>query len=287
MNRRRLLAVVAVTFALSLVAFAAAPGEKKPQKFARIAGPEGKPIYTVLDGEKLWEISGTPFEQWKRTDRSFPVSGVKFLAVTDARNVYALAGNYKDHLVGATPERLEKAKIPQFFMKSTSCLAGHGDDIKLPKDAGRVDYEGEVVVVIGKSGRNIPKERAMEHVLGVTAGNDVSAREWQESDIQWWRAKGSDTFGPCGPYIVTGVDYDKLDMKLRVNGDEKMTTNSSMMIHDISTAVSFLSQRITLHPGDLIFTGTAGVTQQIKPGDVVEVELEGVGVLRNKVVAGD
>ena len=270
---------------ISLVGLAGAASERKPQKFARIVGPGGKPIYTVLDGEQLWEITAAPFEKWEKTNRSFPISDVTFLPVTDARNVYALAGNYKDHLVGAPPERLEKYKIPQFFMKSTSCLIGHGDAIKLPKEAGRVDYEGEVVVVIGKGGRNIPKERAMEHVLGVTVGNDVSAREWQEGDIQWWRAKGSDTFGPCGPYVATGIDYGNLDMRLRVNGEEKMTTNSGMMVHDIAGAVSFLSKHITLHPGDLIFTGTAGQTQPIKPGDVVEVELEGVGVLRNKVIA--
>ena len=206
--------------------------------------------------------------------------------MTDARNVYALAGNYQDHLAGLPPERLEKYKIPQFFLKTPSSLCGHGDDIRYPADAGRVDYEGELVIVIGKGGRDIPKEKALDHVFGVTVGNDVSARDWQKNDIQWWRAKGSDTFGPCGPYIATGIDYGNLDLYVRVNGEEKMKTNTKMMVHDIPTTVAFLSKHITLQPGDLIFTGTAGKTQPIKVGDVVEVELQGVGVLRNKVVAG-
>jgi 2-keto-4-pentenoate hydratase/2-oxohepta-3-ene-1,7-dioic acid hydratase in catechol pathway len=104
--------------------------------------------------------------------------------------------------------------------------------------------------------------------------------------VQWWRAKGADTFGPCGPFIVTGLDYRNLDLQVRVNGEVKMKTNTRFLIHNVSTAVAFLSQYVTLQPGDLIFTGTAGKTQPIKVGDVVEVELEGVGVLRNKVAQG-
>ena len=114
----------------------------------------------------------------------------------------------------------------------------------------------------------------------------MSARDWQKNDIQWWRAKGSDTFGPCGPFIATGLDYGNLDMQVRVNGKVKMKTNTKLMVHDIPTTVSFLSKHVTLHPGDLIFTGTAGKTAADPVGDVVEVELQGVGVLRNKVAAG-
>ena len=122
-------------------------------------------------------------------------------------------------------------------------------------------------------------------MLGVTCGNDVSARVWQKGDVQWWRAKGSDTFGPCGPYIVSGINYDDLLLELRLNGEVKQKERTSRMIHDVATQVSEISRHVTLHPGDLIFTGTPGETAAIKPGDVVEVELEGVGVLRNEVVA--
>ena len=143
-----------------------------------------------------------PFGEWKKTERLIPLSSAKFLAVTDARTVFALAGNYQDHLVGLPPERLEKFKIPQFFLKTAASLCGHGADILYPNDAGRVDYEGELVIVIGKRARNVPQEKALDYVLGVTCGNDVSARDWQKNDVQWWRAKGSDTFGPCGPWVV-------------------------------------------------------------------------------------
>lgn len=279
--------VIPVLVALALLAPSpAAAQEKGALKFARYAGPEGKPVYGVVEGDNLREISAPPFGEWKRTDRTTPIDRAKFLSVTDARNVYALAGNYQDHLAGLPPERLEKYKIPQFFLKTPACLSGHGDDIRYPKDAGRVDYEGELVIVIGKGGRDIPKEKALEYVFGVSVGNDVSARDWQRDDIQWWRAKGSDTFGPCGPFIATGIDYGNLDMQVRVNGEVKMKTNTKMMVHDVAASVSFLSRHVTLYPGDLIFTGTAGKTEPIKVGDVVEVELQGVGVLRNKVAAG-
>ena len=282
----RTILAVAVAVIVAGPAWRASADDKKPQKFARYVGAGGKPVYGLLEGDSLREITAPPFGEWKATDRVVSAATAKFLSVTDARNVYALAGNYQDHLAGLPPERLAKYKIPQFFLKTATCLCGHGDDIRLPPDAGRVDYEGELVVVIGKGGRDIPKEKALEHVFGVSVGNDVSAREWQSNDIQWWRAKGSDTFGPCGPYIATGIDYGNLDMFVRVNGEEKLKTNTKMMVHDIPTTVAFLSKHITLKPGDLIFTGTAGKTQPIKPGDMVEVELAGVGVLKNKVVAG-
>jgi 2-keto-4-pentenoate hydratase/2-oxohepta-3-ene-1,7-dioic acid hydratase in catechol pathway len=264
----------------------ASADEKGPPKFARYVGADGKAVYGVVEGDDLREITASPFEEWKRTDRTTPAARARFLPVTDARTVYALAGNYQDHLAGLPPERLAKYKTPQFFLKPPACLCGHGDEILYPKDAGRVDYEGELVIVVGKGGRDIPKEKALEHVLGVSAGNDVSARDWQAGDIQWWRAKGSDTFGPCGPYVATGLDYGNLDLQVRVNGEVKMRTNTRLMVHDIPASVSFLSRHVTLRPGDLIFTGTAGKTQPIQVGDVVEVELQGAGVLRNKVAAG-
>ena len=141
--------------------------------------------------------------------------------------------------------------------------------------------------VIGKRARKVPKENALDYVLGVTCGNDVSERYWQNDeenkDVQWWRAKGSDTFGPCGPFLVSGLNYDDLLLTLRLNGEVKQRERTSQMIHDVPTIVSFISQHVTLLPGDLIFTGTSGTTSKLQPGDVVEVELQGVGVLRNRV----
>jgi 2-keto-4-pentenoate hydratase/2-oxohepta-3-ene-1,7-dioic acid hydratase in catechol pathway len=152
-----------------------------------------------------------------------------------------------------------------------------------------VHYEAELVIVIGRKCSKVPKDKAMNYVFGVTAGNDVSERIWQNDetvkDVQWWRAKGADTFGPVGPAILTGVDYGNLMIRLRLNGEIKQEEKTDHLIHDVASTVSFISQYVTLHPGDLIFTGTPGKTSEIKPGDIVEVDLEGVGVLRNPVVA--
>jgi len=142
-----------------------------------------------------------------------------------------------------------------------------------------------MVIVIGKRAKDVPVERALEHVFGVTCGNDVSARDWQRGDIQWWRAKGSDTFGPCGPFIVSGVDYNALQIQLRLNGEVRQLQNTRDMVHDVAGIVSWISRHVTLEAGDLIFTGTMGTTQAMNPGDTVEVELENAGILVNKVAA--
>ncbi|MDP7134523.1 MAG: fumarylacetoacetate hydrolase family protein, partial [Planctomycetota bacterium] len=164
----------------------------------------------------------------------------------------------------------------------------HEGRIIIPKDATEeVHFEAEMVVVIGKRARKVSKENALDYVLGVTCGNDVSERYWQNDeenkDVQWWRAKGSDTFGPCGPFIVSGLNYDDLLLTLRLNGEVKQEERTSQMIHDVATQVSFISKHVTLLPGDLIFTGTSGKTSALHPRDVVEVELQGVGILRNRV----
>jgi 2-keto-4-pentenoate hydratase/2-oxohepta-3-ene-1,7-dioic acid hydratase in catechol pathway len=275
--------------ALACVAFtagSAAAQPKKAQKFARFAGDKGAPVYGLVEGDNLRVINGDLFGDWKATDKLVPIAKAKFLAAADARNVYGLAGNYQDHIAGLPPEKLEKFKIPQFFVKTNACLCGHGDDILYPRDAGRLDPEGELVIIIGKTGRHIPKDKALDYVFGVTTGNDMGARDWQKNDIQWWRAKGSETFGPCGPFIATGLDYDNLDLTTTVNGKVRIKTNTKMMVHNVAAQVSFLSQHVTIQPGDLIFTGTAGKTEPVQVGDEIEIEIQGVGVLRNKVAAG-
>ena len=143
--------------------------------------------------------------------------------------------------------------------------------------------EGELVVVIGKRAKNVSVEDAPKYVFGITCGNDVSERDWQKSDLQWFRAKASDTFGPLGPAIVQGLNYNDLLLQTRVNGEIRQSQRTRDLIFSVDEIVSYVSRYVTLLPGDLIFTGTPGTTQAIKAGDVVEVELEGVGVLRNKV----
>ena len=141
------------------------------------------------------------------------------------------------------------------------------------------------MAVIGRPCRAVAVEEALDYVFGYTCGNDVSARPWQQGDLQWWRAKGSDTFSPIGPFIATGLDPTDLELRTRLNGREVQTTNTGALVHSVAALVSFASQAMTLEPGDLVFTGTPGETGRISDGDVVEVEISGIGVLRNPVVA--
>jgi 2-keto-4-pentenoate hydratase/2-oxohepta-3-ene-1,7-dioic acid hydratase in catechol pathway len=272
-----LLAVV-----LGLVSGGAARAEGQVVKYVRFQA--GKVTsYGIVEGDVIHQITPSPFAKWKKTGKTYPLAEAKLLAPTRPTQVLAMAGNYRSHLSSA--EIPEKLRIPQAFFKTPSCIIAHEASIVIPKGADNVHFEGEMVIVIGKRAKNVAKEHALEYVLGVTCGNDVSARDWQKNDIQWWRAKGSDTFGPCGPMIVAGINYDDLHLRLRLNGEVKQEARTKDMIHDVPTMVSFLSRYVTLNPGDLIYTGTPGKTSAMKPGDVVEVEIEGIGILRNKVTA--
>ncbi len=201
--------------------------------------------------------------------------------------ILAAAVNYPSHLAGS--QRLtgmaEAPSEPALFLKPSSSVVGPEDAIVLPRDAGRIDYEGELVAVIGRPCRSVSVEEALHYVFGYTCGNDVSARQWQRGDLQWWRAKGSDTFSPIGPFIATDLDPTDLELRTRLNGREVQTTNTGALIHSVAALVSFASQAMTLEPGDLVFTGTPGQTGDLSDGDVVEVEISGIGVLRNPVVA--
>jgi 2-keto-4-pentenoate hydratase/2-oxohepta-3-ene-1,7-dioic acid hydratase in catechol pathway len=239
--------------------------------------------YGLLEGQRVRQIDGTPFGAWKQTQKTFALSEVRLLVPTQPSKVLAVARNYQSHLGPATD--IAAPKHPELFYKPPSCLAAYGENIVIPPGTTNVHFEGEMVVVIGRRAKNVPPSRAADYVLGVTCGNDVSARDWQQNDIQWWRAKGSDTFGPCGPVIVSGLNHDDLLLQLRVNGQVRQQQRTRDLLQGVANLVSFASRHITLEPGDLIFTGTPGQTSVLKPGDVVEVELEGVGVLRNTVVA--
>jgi 2-keto-4-pentenoate hydratase/2-oxohepta-3-ene-1,7-dioic acid hydratase in catechol pathway len=283
----RTVATSIVLFALLPVLLIAAEGDApeagrlSPGKYLRFQ--KGKTIaYGVLEGDRVRQLSGDLFHAPKKTEVTYALSDVTILVPTAPRNVLALAGNYRDHL-GTVPVPAH----PEPFLKLPSCLQRHEGPIVQPASTEPVHYEGELVIVIGRRARNVPESEALDYVLGVTCGNDVSARVWQKKDRQWWRAKASDTFGPCGPFIATGLNYDRLALELRVDGKVKQKADTSDMIHNCAQTVSFISQAMTLEPGDLIFTGTPGKTEGMKPGSVVEVEIEGVGILRNRVVAGD
>jgi 2-keto-4-pentenoate hydratase/2-oxohepta-3-ene-1,7-dioic acid hydratase in catechol pathway len=206
------------------------------------------------------------------------LADVKLLAPCTPSKVVAVGLNYKSH-VGDRPTK----PYPGLFWKPPSCITAPGEDIVFPEGASNVHYEAELVLVIGKKGHNITREQVPDHIFGVTAGNDVSERDWQKNDLQWFRAKGSDTFGPLGPAIVQGLNYNDLLVQSRLNGEVRQSQRTSDLIYDIPTIVSYVSQFVTLLPGDIIFTGTPGQTKAMAAGDTIEIEVEGVGVLRNRI----
>lgn len=169
------------------------------------------------------------------------------------------------------------------FFKTAISVIGPDDTIIRPKDTARLDAECELVVIIKDTCRNVSKEDAMSHVLGYTCGNDVSARDWQREDRNWWRAKSSDTFSPAGPYIVDDIDPINVRVMTRINGNEVQNESTSYLIFDIPTLISYCSQYMTLEPGDMIYTGTPGQPGEMKDGDVCEIEIEGIGILSNPI----
>jgi 2-keto-4-pentenoate hydratase/2-oxohepta-3-ene-1,7-dioic acid hydratase in catechol pathway len=225
--------------------------------------------------------------------RHDPAGATLLAPVPDPHKIICLGLNYRDH---AAESGMEIPREPVLFSKYATSLIGHQGEIVLPEVSTEVDYEAELVVVIGQGGRHIPRERALEHVAGYTIGHDVSARDWQlnKPGKQWMAGKTFDTFAPVGPALVTAdevPDPHNLGIRLRLNGKTMQDSNTSQWIFRIDEVVAYLSQIFTLEPGDLIFTGTppgVGMARKppvwLQPGDIVEVEIDGLGTLRNAVV---
>ncbi len=239
--------------------------------------------YGVVEGDTVREISLPPFVAIHYSGRSFPLAGLRILAPCLPSKIFALAFNYNEHLSVGQIGVKEPPKEPQIFLKMPSAIVGPGDPIVLPRHAGKVDEEAELVVVMGKRCRNVRRRDALKHVFGYTCGNDVSAREWQKKDLNWWRAKSSDTFAPIGPFIVTDLNGGDAKVIGRINGKEVQKYSTRDLIFDIPAIVEWISSAVTLEPGDLIFTGTSQTPMEIHAGDMAEVEIEGIGVLANPV----
>jgi len=214
------------------------------------------------------------------TDEGGPVAlaDAVLLAPCSPKTIVAAAVNYMSHAIKRSP-----TDKPELFFKPASSVIGPGQPVLLPADAGRVEAEGELVAVIGRTTRNVSAREAPEHVLGYTCGVDVSAREWQRSDRQFWRAKGCDTFSPIGPLIATEPDLRQMTLVTKINGVTRQETSVSELLFDVAELISFASRHLTLQPGDIVFTGTPGTTPQIVPGDVIDVTISGVGSLVNPV----
>ena len=239
----------------------------------------GTTSFGILNGDEIRELRGDLFAGPPQpTGRRIKASDAQLLAPVAPSKVIAVGLNYQTHL-----GQRSAATYPGLFAKLPTSIAAPGADIVLPADAQNTHYEGEMVIVIGKRAKDVRRDVAKQYVFGVTAGNDVSERDWQKNDLQWFRAKGSDTFGPLGPAIATGLDYDNLLLQTRLNGEVVQSQRTSDLIFPVAEIVSYVSRYVTLLPGDVIYTGTPGTTRPMKAGDVVEVELEGVGILRNRV----
>ena len=238
----------------------------------------GAAAYGILEGDTVHELAGAPFDAARRTGVTRSSSAVRLLPPAEPRKVIAVGLNYRSHL----GNRAQPA-TPGIFTKFPTSLLPHEGVIAYYDGVTDLHYEGEMVLVIGATARNVSEAAAPEHIFAVAPGNDVSERAWQRDDLQWFRAKSCDTFAPVGPVMAAGVDYRDLLLQTRLNGAVVQSQRTSDLIFDTATIVSFVSRYVTLEPGDLIFTGTPGTTRAMQPGDVVEVELEGVGVLRNTV----
>ena len=243
----------------------------------------GKTSYGMLENQTINELLGDPFSGAAPTGKTTNVADVKLLAPCEPSKVLAVGRNYKSHIAD---RGLEVPKEPGIFWKPSSCLIGTEENIIIPEGAHNVHYEAELVLVIGKKGRNIPVADASGYIFGITAGNDVSERDWQKNDLQWFRAKGSDTFGGLGPCIAQGLNYNDLLVQGRLNGEVVQSQRTKDLIFPVDTIVNYVSRYVTLVPGDIIYTGTPGTTKAMKSGDLIEIEVEGVGVLRNRIATG-
>ena len=243
----------------------------------------------LVEDDTVIEVAGSPFGEHRVTRTAYPLDRVKLLAPLVPPILYAAGPNYRGHLEGMAKRRGEPPRYParpEPKLRSPRAIIGPGESIVVPKEStGAVQPEGQLAVVIGHTVRNVSRENALECVLGYSIGNDVSQREWQRTDRTLFRAKNCDTFKPFGPFIVTGLDPGQLRIVVRHNGTVWEDFSSADQIWDTATWIHEMSKTATLHPGDVLWMGTEGADGDMVPGDVIEVEISGIGTLRNPVVA--
>jgi 2-keto-4-pentenoate hydratase/2-oxohepta-3-ene-1,7-dioic acid hydratase in catechol pathway len=245
--------------------------------------------FGLVEEDHVTKVEGSPFGTHNVTSTRYPLASVKLLTPVTPGTFYCVGINYADHIIKSAKRRGIEPVFPpkpDIGYRANNALIAHEESIVKPKDAGELfQYEGELVAVFGKKARNVPGEKALDYVLGWTIGNDVSERTWQRGDRTMWRSKNADTFKPMGPWIATGLDYRNMTTVIRLNGHEVDRFDTGKMIFDVETYISEITKYITIHPGDVMWMGTDGLPQNMKPGDTVEIEISGVGVLRNRVVA--
>lgn len=246
---------------------------------------DGQPRYGVLEGDTVYAADGYLFSGLTRGAEIGKLDDLTLDTPVSPGKVVAIGLNYALHVTENDPTR-EVPDEPVVFLKPTSSLAPHGANIELPP-GDNIHYEAELCVVIGRRAKRISRDEAFDYILGYTCGNDVSHRDYQRKDGQWVRAKGFDTFTPLGPVIETELDPGSLGIQSRLNGEVRQDSNTSDLIFDVPFLMEFVTNIMTLEPGDVIMTGTPSGVGPMKPGDTIEVEVEGIGVLKNPVVARD
>lgn len=250
---------------------------------------DGQTQYGIVEGDGVYPCAGNPFDGLTEKGRPVPIDSIKLLAPAQPPNIIALGLNYRAH---ADESHGKYPSEPLIFLKATTTVIGHGDPVILPEDyPDSIDYESELAIVIGKRAKDITEDEVPNVTLGYTIANDVSNRAVQFKDGQWARGKSYDTFCPLGPWIVTGIDGDNLDISCRLDGQQMQSSNTSDMIFSCRQIVAFLSRCVTLLPGTVILTGTpSGVGFARNPpvflrkGQIVECIIEGIGVLSNPVI---
>jgi 2-keto-4-pentenoate hydratase/2-oxohepta-3-ene-1,7-dioic acid hydratase in catechol pathway len=234
----------------------------------------------VVEGGAVRALAGTFFENPVPSGEEIPLDDVRLLAPILPSKVVCLGKNYAAHAAefgGEVPEE------PLVFLKPSTSVSGPGDPIPLPPISNRVDYEGELAIVIGRIARNVRAEETFRYILGYTCGNDVTLRDLQKKDDQWARAKGFDGSCPLGPWVETELDPLDVHLETRVNGEVRQSANTSDMVFGVATIIEFVTEFMTLLPGDVIMTGTPEGVGKLEPGDKVEVAVDGIGVLMNPV----
>ncbi len=257
-------------------------------KFVRFVNPQQADHaahYGILEstpeGEQICPIQGSPLTEYAVRPETFRLQEVTLLAPMLPSKIVAVGVNYHAH---ADEFKKSPPKEPLLFLKPPTAVIGPGEDIQYPTQSRRVDLEAELAVIIKHKTKKINPHEAKQAILGYTCFNDVTARDLQKLDGQWTRAKGFDTFAPLGPCIVEDLDPTDLAIMSTLNGKVMQSAKTSQMLFDVYTLVSFISQVMTLLPGDVIATGTPAGVGPMQPGDVVEISIEGIGRLQNRVV---
>lgn len=249
----------------------------------------GKTFYGIVEEEEVYELDSSPFATYRRTDRRHRLDALKILVPCLPSNFYCAGLNYAAHIEWANRRTGGNRKLPEkadIGYRSANALAAPGEPIVIPADSpGPVQFEGELVAVIGKKARNLTEKDALSCVLGYTLGNDISERAWQKQDRTLWRAKNCDTFKPMGPFIVTDLDPMNLTISINVNGTKASEYSTSKMLFSAQHYLAQISKYMTLWPGDVVWLGTDNATEpSLKDGDHVAIVQEDIGVLGNPVV---